>query len=158
MAINRQAKLKNGSTISNQGAEINNWAEKVQLEAARMKLTSRVCSWFLTNKESLTIWENSCKLFKETLVGKLTSVNKWQWFNACVQKDTESVSDYIFNKLHFAKSDGVKESEAKTMVCARLRRSYDYDDASDYMQQVREHDRFNKEEASIENLNRQSKD
>jgi len=74
--------------------------------------------------------------------------------------------DYIFNKLHFAKSVGVNEVEAKVMVCAGLEllelahylQSYVYDDASDYMQRVCKHDQYNKEKASMENLNRQLKD
>jgi len=147
-------------------AEIHNWAKKVQLEAARRKLTGGARSWFLMNKESLTTWESFRKSFKDNFVSKLTLVDKWQRFNACVQKDSESVSDYIFEKLQFAKAVGVDESEAKTMVCAGLEaselahylRSDDYEDASDYMQRVCEHKQFNKEKANLESLNRQSKD
>ncbi|KAL6952337.1 hypothetical protein U1Q18_044199 [Sarracenia purpurea var. burkii] len=127
-------------------AIIGNWTEQQTLEAGRRMLTKTAKSWKIVGKKEDNV------------------IDKWERFSSRVQKDNETITEYVLTKLRYAKEVGASVQESKNAVCMGLRSSdattylriYDYNTAADWFQRIRDFESFKQKPKTTNASNRNS--
>ncbi|KAL6957082.1 hypothetical protein U1Q18_046104 [Sarracenia purpurea var. burkii] len=102
-------------------AIIGRWNESQKLETARRMLDKTALSWYHLTADNIKTWKDFQKLFQEAFIGNQDSViDRYERFTARIQKDDESASEYILEKLRLAKDIGASVQESKNAVCSGL--------------------------------------